>query len=215
MSVHSCASCSSAGRSSWAGASVLHLTSSRRSRWPRRWPACSASLCSTFHRTRCSKSIGDAPLSPVYDWRTAVATAADVVALRRDYPEVNWHTLDGWASRQNWHPLTTALSRFARCRQTTRCTWSIRHGHAGLSLQRMIPFSRSASSRSRLTMRSRPVTTFALGSHAAPAVPLPDVRQPPRRSRHPRTHRAHRVIRVGAACAACPRRFACRIRRAC
>jgi uncharacterized protein YbjT (DUF2867 family) len=27
---------------------------------------------------------------------------ADIAALRRDYPEVNWHTLDGWAKRQQW-----------------------------------------------------------------------------------------------------------------
>jgi uncharacterized protein YbjT (DUF2867 family) len=45
---------------------------------------------------------GDAPLSPVYDWADGGGDSADVVALRRDYPEVNWHTLDGWASRQNW-----------------------------------------------------------------------------------------------------------------
>jgi uncharacterized protein YbjT (DUF2867 family) len=27
---------------------------------------------------------------------------ADVTALRADYPEVNWHTLHGWATRQEW-----------------------------------------------------------------------------------------------------------------
>jgi uncharacterized protein YbjT (DUF2867 family) len=27
---------------------------------------------------------------------------ADVPALRHEFPEVNWHTLDGWARRQDW-----------------------------------------------------------------------------------------------------------------
>jgi uncharacterized protein YbjT (DUF2867 family) len=31
---------------------------------------------------------------------------ADVVGLRRRYPEVNWHTLDGWARRQDWASAT-------------------------------------------------------------------------------------------------------------
>jgi uncharacterized protein YbjT (DUF2867 family) len=30
------------------------------------------------------------------------AAGADVVELRNAYPEVNWHTLDGWAARQSW-----------------------------------------------------------------------------------------------------------------
>jgi uncharacterized protein YbjT (DUF2867 family) len=30
------------------------------------------------------------------------AAGADVVELRNEYPEVNWHTLDGWALRQSW-----------------------------------------------------------------------------------------------------------------
>jgi uncharacterized protein YbjT (DUF2867 family) len=42
----------------------------------------------------------------MYDWLDRHGGAADVVALRRDYPEVNWHTLDGWARRQDWSVLT-------------------------------------------------------------------------------------------------------------
>jgi uncharacterized protein YbjT (DUF2867 family) len=41
-------------------------------------------------------------------WSTAglalagAAPRADVVGLRDRYPDVNWHTLDGWARRQDW-----------------------------------------------------------------------------------------------------------------
>jgi uncharacterized protein YbjT (DUF2867 family) len=46
----------------------------------------------------------DAPLSAVHGWGDAGVGAADVEALRREFPEVNWHTLNGWASRQDWSP---------------------------------------------------------------------------------------------------------------
>ena len=32
----------------------------------------------------------------------AAGACADIVALRSLYPDVNWHTLDGWARRQDW-----------------------------------------------------------------------------------------------------------------
>lgn len=35
----------------------------------------------------------------------ALNGCADVARLRREFPEVNWHTLDGWARRQDWSVL--------------------------------------------------------------------------------------------------------------
>jgi uncharacterized protein YbjT (DUF2867 family) len=43
-----------------------------------------------------------ASLSPLYELLERQGGCADVASLRRDYPEVNWHTLDGWAKRQTW-----------------------------------------------------------------------------------------------------------------
>jgi uncharacterized protein YbjT (DUF2867 family) len=42
------------------------------------------------------------PPPETFDCIRPAGARADVVALRRDYPEVNWHTLDGWAGRQSW-----------------------------------------------------------------------------------------------------------------
>jgi uncharacterized protein YbjT (DUF2867 family) len=44
----------------------------------------------------------------MYEWLDRNGAASDVVALRRTWPEVNWHTLDGWASRQDWSVLNPA-----------------------------------------------------------------------------------------------------------
>jgi uncharacterized protein YbjT (DUF2867 family) len=48
-------------------------------------------------------------LAGMYEWLDRNGGAADVTALRREFPEVNWHTLDGWAKRQDW----TILNRTA------------------------------------------------------------------------------------------------------
>jgi uncharacterized protein YbjT (DUF2867 family) len=45
-------------------------------------------------------------MAAMYEWLDRNGGAADVVALRRDFPEVNWHTLEGWARRQDWSILT-------------------------------------------------------------------------------------------------------------
>jgi uncharacterized protein YbjT (DUF2867 family) len=45
---------------------------------------------------------GHAGLMPLFGMLERQAGCADVAALRADYPEVNWHTLDGWAKRQDW-----------------------------------------------------------------------------------------------------------------
>jgi uncharacterized protein YbjT (DUF2867 family) len=44
----------------------------------------------------------DPAMAAMYEWLDRSSGGADVVALRRDSPEVNWHTLDGWARRQDW-----------------------------------------------------------------------------------------------------------------
>jgi uncharacterized protein YbjT (DUF2867 family) len=43
-----------------------------------------------------------AALAAMYEWLDRNGGNADVTALRREFPEVNWHTLDGWAKRQDW-----------------------------------------------------------------------------------------------------------------
>ncbi|HSJ25806.1 MAG TPA: NmrA family NAD(P)-binding protein [Longimicrobiales bacterium] len=53
-----------------------------------------------------------APASPVAAavcaWLGEHDTTADVGWLRSEFSEVNWHTLDGWAKRQDWAPLDPA-----------------------------------------------------------------------------------------------------------
>ena len=39
------------------------------------------------------------------EWFDEVGYRADITALRRDYPEVGWHTFEEWAKAQSWrHP---------------------------------------------------------------------------------------------------------------
>jgi len=38
----------------------------------------------------------------MFDWFNQVGYSADIPALRRDYPEVGWHTLEEWAQAQDW-----------------------------------------------------------------------------------------------------------------
>jgi uncharacterized protein YbjT (DUF2867 family) len=44
----------------------------------------------------------------MYDWFTRVGYSADIKALRRDYPEVGWHTYETWANEQDWQTLLGA-----------------------------------------------------------------------------------------------------------
>lgn len=44
----------------------------------------------------------DPALAARFAWIAEHEGAADVPGLRRSFPQVNWHTLDGWAKRQNW-----------------------------------------------------------------------------------------------------------------
>ena len=44
----------------------------------------------------------DQDLGKMFDWFNRVGYTADLLALRRDYPEVGWHTLEEWATAQDW-----------------------------------------------------------------------------------------------------------------
>ena len=39
------------------------------------------------------------------EWWDRVGYSADIAGLRRDYPEVGWHTLKDWAKAQDWNAL--------------------------------------------------------------------------------------------------------------
>jgi uncharacterized protein YbjT (DUF2867 family) len=41
-------------------------------------------------------------LGKMFEWFNEVGYSADIPALRRDYPEVGWHTLEEWAQGQDW-----------------------------------------------------------------------------------------------------------------
>ena len=41
----------------------------------------------------------------MFEWFDQVGYSADIAALRRDHPEVGWHTFQGWAKEQEWSAL--------------------------------------------------------------------------------------------------------------
>ncbi len=41
----------------------------------------------------------------MYEWFARVGYSADIPLLRRDYPEVGWHTFEEWAKSQDWSVL--------------------------------------------------------------------------------------------------------------
>ena len=41
----------------------------------------------------------------MFEWFDEVGYSADISALRRDHPEVGWHTFEGWAKEQDWSVL--------------------------------------------------------------------------------------------------------------
>ena len=41
----------------------------------------------------------------MYEWFETVGYSADIETLRRDYPEVGWHTFEEWARGQDWNVL--------------------------------------------------------------------------------------------------------------
>jgi uncharacterized protein YbjT (DUF2867 family) len=49
-------------------------------------------------------------LQVVFDWLDRVGFIVDIAALRRDYPDVHWHTFAEWAVSQNWEILNQPSS---------------------------------------------------------------------------------------------------------
>ena len=41
----------------------------------------------------------------MFEWFDQVGYSADISALRREHPEVGWHTFEGWAKEQDWSVL--------------------------------------------------------------------------------------------------------------
>ncbi|MGV4926126.1 hypothetical protein K2224_16800 [Streptomyces sp. BHT-5-2] len=50
-----------------------------------------------------------ADLAAMFEYFTTVGLDVDVAGLRRDYPEVGWHTFTDWAAGQDWPTLTAAI----------------------------------------------------------------------------------------------------------
>jgi hypothetical protein len=38
----------------------------------------------------------------MYEWFERVGYTFDLAALKRDYPEVKWHSFEAWARTQDW-----------------------------------------------------------------------------------------------------------------
>ncbi len=49
----------------------------------------------------------------MFEWFISTGYAADIAGLRRDFPEVAWHDLEGWARKQDWSVLDASLSEAA------------------------------------------------------------------------------------------------------
>jgi hypothetical protein len=56
-------------------------------------------------------------LQVLFDWLDRVGFTVDIGALRRDYPDVRWHSFAEWAGRQDW----TILNRPERLRELGGC----------------------------------------------------------------------------------------------
>jgi uncharacterized protein YbjT (DUF2867 family) len=48
---------------------------------------------------------GNQDLAKMFEWFDRVGYSTDIEALRRDHPEVGWHTLASWAAEQDWQKL--------------------------------------------------------------------------------------------------------------
>ena len=44
-------------------------------------------------------------LALMFEWFDRTGYAADIESLRRDFPEVKWHTFEEWARKQDWSVL--------------------------------------------------------------------------------------------------------------
>jgi hypothetical protein len=41
----------------------------------------------------------------MFEWFDRTGYSADMKSLRRDFPEVEWHTFEQWARQQDWSDL--------------------------------------------------------------------------------------------------------------
>lgn len=46
-----------------------------------------------------------ADAAKMFEWFDEVGYSADIEALRRDYPEVGWHSFEQWVRAQDWSVL--------------------------------------------------------------------------------------------------------------
>jgi len=61
-------------------------------------------------------------LAAMFKWFDRTGYAADIKSLRRDFPEVNWHTFEEWVSQQEWSVLDQSrLLTGSRHRKDPRC----------------------------------------------------------------------------------------------
>ena len=44
----------------------------------------------------------------MFEWFDRVGYQVDLAALRRDYPEVKWHSFETWTKLQDWSVLNKA-----------------------------------------------------------------------------------------------------------
>ncbi|WP_437597698.1 NmrA family NAD(P)-binding protein [Sorangium sp. So ce590] len=50
---------------------------------------------------------GSEAMATMFAWYERAGFTADIVRLRRDYPEVGWHSFSAWAAEQDWTLLDT------------------------------------------------------------------------------------------------------------
>jgi uncharacterized protein YbjT (DUF2867 family) len=50
-------------------------------------------------------------LALMFEWFDTTEYATDIESLRRDFPEVKWHTFEEWARKQDWSVLDQKLER--------------------------------------------------------------------------------------------------------
>jgi uncharacterized protein YbjT (DUF2867 family) len=54
------------------------------------------------------------PLQVLFDWLDRVGFSVDIAGLRRDFPDVRWHSFSDWASSRDWSPVVHPSSRGTR-----------------------------------------------------------------------------------------------------
>jgi hypothetical protein len=49
-------------------------------------------------------------MAVLFEWFDSTGYTADIKSLRRDFPEVKWHTFEQWARQQGWSVLDEGQS---------------------------------------------------------------------------------------------------------